>query len=379
MAITNIKEHAFLSGTFDRENYACSVEYQVYTDSHLDGPDTIRRNPFFRLGKQYSFGNDRNPAATLKSISVKGGRRTNAAASGSGGLWRVECSFDTTKEKGKKPEGGDGGGGDEPGTTDEPDTDDGGSTFATPYLEIVYQTKREIVNRAKWIRTVKVDSANNEAPHGSNSFDLYHGGKFIGPVCSSAFVPKVPAPEKEIGFPVIRLSGNLTFAEVNANFESLAAMVGKINATDFVIQGPPAGAGRFRRNFTKHALLISNVSVGRMERNAEFELVQTQVEFVVDYGLHLIKDLDEGYARLADQASFNDRVNNSNPETEVLRDERGAPLQNPVLLNAEGDVLRKSRVTGTKDSKSVFYNYWIDAESERDFNNFAILKPGVLF
>ena len=379
MAITNIKESAFLSGTCDRENYACLVEYQVQTDSHLDGPDTIRRNPFFRLGKQYSFGNDRNPAATLKSISVKSGRRSNTSASSSGGLWRVECSFDTTKEKGKKPEGGDGGGGgDEPGTTDEPDVDDD-TTFATPYLEIVYQTKREIVNRAKWIRTVKVDSANNESKHDSNSFKLYHGGKFIGPVCSSAFVPKVPAPEKEIGFPVIRLSGNLTFAEVNANFESLASMVGKINATDFVIQGPPAGKGRFRRNFTKHALLISNVSVGRMERNSEFALVQTQVEFVVDYGLHLIKDLDEGYARLADQASFNDRVNNSNPETEVLRDERGAPLQNPVLLNAEGDVLRKSRVTGEKESKSVFYNYWIDAESERDFNNFAILKPGVLF
>lgn len=377
MAITNIKEGAFLGGNFDREKYACTVEYQVHTDSHLDGPDTIRRNSFFRLGKRYSFGNDRNPSATLKSVSVKSNRRFKNSSSDSGGLWRVECSFDTEVTPGDNTEGSGGGssGGDDP-----PEVDTGdGSTFETPFLEIIYQTRREIINRARWIRTVKVFPDNSEALEPSNSFNSYHGGSFVGPICSSAFVPKVPAHEKEIGFPVIRLGGNLSFREVNEHFESLAAMVGKINADEFTIQGPPAGKNRFTKKFTKHSLLISNVSVGKMEKDSEFELVQTQIEFVVDYGLHVIKDLDEGFARLADVLSFNDRVNNANPETEILRDERGAPLQNPVLLNAKGDLLRKGRRTGEKDANLVFYNYWIDAESERNFNDFAVLKPGVLF
>lgn len=376
MAITNIKEHAFLSGTFDRENYACSVEYQVYTDSHLDGPDTIRRNPFFRLGKQYSFGNDRNPAATLKSISVKGGRRTNAAASGSGGLWRVECSFDTKSAPGEKSE--DGGGG-KSGRDDPPDVPDDDDRDMIPwYIQIVYQTKREVINRARWLNTWKQQLTGKPRPVTANSFNKYHGGKYIGPVCSSAFVPKVPAPEREVAYPVIRLGGDIFKGFVKDEFEQIASMPGKINHRAFEIKGPADGMDTFLYRFPKHTLKISNVSIGKLDPMVGMR-IPCEVEIIVDMNRHTIMDLDEGFSIFASDTSFNDRINNKNPETEVLRDERGAPLQNPVLLNGLGDVLPKGTLTtDERNLTDVFYNEFIDHGSEADFSSFDLLN-GMLF
>lgn len=378
MAITNIKEGAFLGGNFDREKYACTVEYQVYTDSHLDGPDTIRRNSFFRLGKRYSFGNDRNPSATLKSVSVKSNRRFKNSSNDSGGLWRVECSFDTEITPGDNTEGS--GGGNNSGGDDPPEGgDDGGDVRDAYYVQVLYQTKREIINRARWLQTWEQPDVGKAKPT-ANSFSRYHGGKYIGPVCSSAFVPKVPAPEREVAYPVIRLGGTIVkgFLSDKGVFEQIASMPGKINNADFTVEGPPDGMDTFRKTFPKHVLKIGNVSIGKLEQFGDL-LVSCEVELIVDYDKHTIMDLDEGFSVLGQDTSFNDRVNNRNPETEILRDERGAPLQNPVLLNGLGEVLPKgTSVTDARNKTTVFYNEFIDHKAEADFKKFDLLD-GMLF
>lgn len=378
MAITEIKESAFLSGDFERDTYSYSVEYQVYTDSHLDGPDTIRRDAFFRLGKKYSFGNDRNPSATLKSVNVKTGRRFKNTESATGGFWRVECLFDTKIAPGERPE--DGGGGS--GRDDPPDMPDFPETKPLPkYIQIVYQTKREIINRARWLNTWKQSPLGKPRVETTNSFNRYHGGKYIGPVCSSAFVPKVPAPEREVGYPVIRLGGGIWKGFVWQEFDQIASMPGKINDDDFTIEGPFEDhlPDRFRYEFPKHTLKISNVSIGKLDPDGPWT-VPAEVEIVVDMNRHTIMDLDEGFSIFASDTSFNDRVNNKNPETEILRDERGAPLQNPVLLNGLGEVLPKGTLTTDERNKQdVFYNEFIDHGSEVDFSTFDLLDGVTLF
>ena len=376
MAITEIKESAFLSGNFERDTYSYLVEYQVYTDSHLDGPDTIRRDAFFRLGKKYSFGNDQNPSATLKSVNVKTGRRFKNTESATGGFWRVECSFDTKIAPGEKPEdGGGGSGGDDP--PDVPDDDD--DERIPRYVQIVYQTKREIINRAKWLKTWKQPLVGKARVETTNSFNKYHGGKYIGPVCSSAFVPKVPAPEREIAYPVIRLGGSIGKAFLRFEFDQVASMPGKINNKEFDIRGPADGFETFLYNFPKHTLKISNVSIGKLDPIKGL-FVPVEVEIIVDMNKHTIMDLDEGFSIFASDGSFNDRINNKNPETEILRDERGAPLQNPVLLNGLGEVLPKGTLTTDERNKQdVFYNEFIDYASEADFSTFDLLDPKILF
>ena len=90
-------------------------------------------------------------------------------------------------------------------------------------------------------------------------------------------------------------------------------------------------------------------------------------------------DLDEGFSIFGSDTSFNDRVNNRNPETEILRDERGAPLQNPVLLNGLGEVLPKgTSVTDARNKTTVFYNEFIDHKAEADFKKMDLIT-GMLF
>lgn len=379
MAITNIKEGAFLGGNFDSKKYAVTVEFQVFTDSHLDGPDTIRRNSFFRLGKTYSFGNDRNPSARLKSVNVKSNRRLKFSSSETVCLWRVECSFDTETVTMLPPEEG-GEPTSNPGGDDPPEGgDDGGDVRDAYYVQILYQTKREIINRARWLQTWEQPDVGKAKPT-ANSFSRYHGGKYIGPVCSSAFVPKVPAPEREVAYPVIRLGGTILkgFLSDLDHFEQIASMPGKINNKKFTVKGPPDGMDTFKKTFPKHVLKIGNVSIGKLEQHGDL-LVSCEVELIVDYDKHTIMDLDEGFSVLAEKTSFNDRVNNRNPETEILRDERGAPLQNPVLLNGLGEVLPKgTSVTDARNKTTVFYNEFIDHKAEADFDKMDLLD-GMLF
>ena len=379
MAITDIKEGAFLSGNFDSKKYAVTVEYQVFTDSHKDGPDIIRRNSFFRLGKTYSFGNDRNPSARLKSVNVKSNRRLKNPSSEIACIWRVECSFDTETVTMLPPEEG-GEPRSNPGGDDPPEGgEDGGGDVKEYYVQILYQTKREIINRARWLETWEQPDVGKAKP-AANSFDRYHGGKYIGPVCSSAFVPKVPAPEREVAYPVIRLGGDIMkgFLSDLDHFEQIASMPGKINHADFTVIGPPDGRDTFKKTFPKHVLKVGNISIGKLEKNGKLQ-TSCEVELIVDYDKHTIMDLDEGFSIFGSDTSFNDRINNRNCETEILRDERGAPLQNPVLLNGLGEVLPKgTSVTDARNKTTVFYNEFIDYKAEADFEKMDLLT-GMLF
>ena len=212
-----------------------------------------------------------------------------------------------------------------------------------------------------------------------NSFKTYHGGAFVGPICNSAFQPKVPAAEREVATPVIRITGNITLKELTRVFPAIAVVQGKINSKDYMVMGPKIGPNQFKKAFPPHSLKISGGSVGKLSDDFDSAITSMSVEFAVNFDLHRINDLDEGFARLADAASFSQRVLNKNPEVEVLRDERGAPLQNPVLLNGLGDILTKSKKTGAKRSDDVIYNQWIDTESLVDFNVINFLKPNFLF
>lgn len=382
MSIVDIKEGNFVSGNFTSEQYSCTVQYHVFTDDHSDGPDIVRRNPTFRLGRRYSFGNDRNPAATLKTVAIKAARRYKDQNYDSGAYYKVDCSFDT-KSGGGKDEGGDngGGGGDSPDTDEpiDPDPTDFKTGQVPASIEFLFQTHREVVNRAKWLDTYAVDSSNATKLGIPNSFKTYHGGAFVGPICNSAFQPKVPAAEREVATPVIRITGNITLKELTRVFPEIAAVQGKINEKDYTLMGPKIGADQFTRTFPEHSLKITGISVGKLADDFDSALTSLSIEFAVAFDLHRINDLDEGFARLADTGSFSARALNRNPEVEVLRDERGAPLQNPVLLNGLGDILTKSKVTGSELSNDVIYNQWIDTESLIDYGGISFLKPNFLF
>ena len=386
MAIYDIKESRFVSGNFSGSKYKMTVEYDVYTNSILDGPDTIRRDDTFRLGKEYSFGKDYNPKAFLVSVSVANQRKVNSGTEGSpNSYWKVQCEFETAGTIGGG--GGDGGGGDGGGddspSEDEPEEgEDIKSGFQEPYVEILFKGTSEVIERAKWIRTITVDqNLGTENLEPNNSFNKYHAGKFIGPVCSSAFVPKVPAPERTVVRPIIRLSGNVTAGEMLRWINEMSALTGCTNTEPYTIVGPRLDdplADQFRKPFDPFTLKIVNISVGKYKRNFNMDLTQVVIEFEVDYDLHYIWDLDQGYARLSDVGTFNTRAFNKNPEVELLRDERGSPLQEPVLLDGLGEVLRKSKATnGNKDK--MLYHAWADPLKSKDFNTFAILKPGAIY
>jgi len=349
VAVTEVIEHRFVGGNFTRETYSVEVEYQATTDQKNDGPDVVRRHSTFRLGKSYSFAGDRNAALILKTVSVallSEGVRTK---------WLVSCSFESPdpSEAGEPGQGGGGGG--DPGNKDQPPNDGSPTLMDPPRLSIGFVTKSEPMMRAKYQWVEEYDFNGFRRFLYVNQLGGPGGGPYVGPVCNSVSIPKVPQPEREVAYPIFKLEGWITIDELNAKKKQLMEAKGKLNALPYRVQSPPtAKKKRFSMDCPAYSLRVENVQIGDMTDFMPLDWVRISYEFAYNERLWFHREFDESIAIRPDPDTYNDRVAAGlNPELEIMRDERGTALPSPVPLDGKGEINRTLVSKGGKAEAST--------------------------
>lgn len=345
MAVSNIQEREFIDGEFNQEEFSYTVLYQCTTDRN-DGPDVVRRDPFFRIGKTYSFGNDSNPAARLESVRPKLQSKDNRSQ------WLVTCMFSTKQEETEPDDPN------RPSSTDQPQTP---GDFEYDSLELRFTRESELMTRAKWITTGIQDNDG----YREGIFDRL-GDKlsaYTGVPLNSALQPIEPQPMRSRTLTVFRSN-----VKVSAGtwLDDISALVGKINREPYEIKSP---ASVWKKTFPKHTLLLDDVS--HQPINAENQgWVMFTLDFVYDPRGHYLFAPDIG------TAVTNDR---EEPETlgtdsgrlpydhaiadnlETIRDETGAALAQPVKLDGKGGILLAT------NPSTIIQKYLEDVDIEGDF------------
>lgn len=368
MAVTEVVEKRHVGGDFGQERFSVEVEYQATTDNKDDGPDVVRRHPIFRLGRGYTFGNDRNPSATLKNVSPvllsDGGRTT----------WIVRCTFETT----------------EPGESGEPGQDDinRGSDSSEdeppftdliemdpPRLSIGFITKSEPMLRAKYLWVETYDFNGFRQLEYLDNLGGPGGGPYVGPVCNSVSIPKVPQPERELQYPVFKMEGYLRLGLIEFYEEELLNAKGKLNRGIYTLKSPKTKLGSsFEKVCGARTLRVENIQIGDIIQGNETNQVKVSYEFAFNDKQWLHREFDESIAIRPDPDTFNDRVAAGlNPELEIMRDERGTALPNPVPLDGKGEINRTLVTKGGKASASTtpisyFLTFLPDEDDEIDFS-----------
>ena len=349
MAVIEVIEHRYVGGNFTRDTYSVEVEYQATTDAKNDGPDIVRRHPMFRLGKSYTFAGDRNASMILKTVSVallSEGVRTK---------WLVSCTFESPEpQEGGEPGSGTGGG--DSGNSDQPPNDGDPTLLDPPRLSIGFATKSHPMMRAKYKWVEELDFNGNVNYKYVNTLGGPGGGPYVGPVCNSVSIPKVPQPEREIAYPIFKLEGWLSLDEVNEKKKVLFAAKGKLNSLHYKIESPPtAKKKKFSMNCEPYTLRVENIQIGDMTDSMPLDMVRVSYEFAFkdDHWFH--REFDESIAIRPDPDTYNDRVSAGlNPELEIMRDERGTALPNPVPLDGKGEINRTLVTKGGKAEASTF-------------------------
>jgi hypothetical protein len=356
MAVSNIQEREFVGGSFNNKEFSYEVLYQCDTDNK-DGPDVVRRDPFFRIGKAYSFGNDRNPSARLQSVDpsfLSKGNRTK---------WLVACTYSTEQ---KEPSDSGGGGGNKPsGVADLPEQPGFEDKLQT--LEVRFLTDTEPAYAAKWKDTGTIGaSACPYAPE--PTFKLGPEGKeleaYIGIPVNSALVPFDPIPTRLVPNSVVR-------CYIYDNFSYMRDVIlgedaiGKINNAAYTIKGP---GNQYELEFEKNTLRLISASVDPHDYTADWCWYSLEFLYkpcghyliIPDTGTMVKNDYEPETLGTADgRLPFDTAVDG---EHENVKDETGDPVTVPVRLDGRGKPL-----TGSGRGVTFALRYYEDKNIEFDF------------
>ena len=108
-------------------------------------------------------------------------------------------------------------------------------------------------------------------------------------------------------------------------------------------------------NCEPYTLRVENIQIGDMTNLMPLDMVRVSYEFAFkdDYWFH--REFDESIAIRPDPDTYNDRVSAGlNPELEIMRDERGTALPNPVPLDGKGEINRTLVTKGGKAEASTY-------------------------
>jgi len=360
MAVSNIQEREFVGGSFNNKEYSYEVLYQCDTDNK-DGPDVVRRDPFFRIGKAYSFGNDRNPSARLQSVEpafLSKGNRTK---------WLVSCTFSTEQKEAQETDGGGAGGGDKPtiGTSDLPDIPGAEDKLQT--LELRFLTDTDVAYGAKWLDTGTIGaSACPYAPE--PSFKLGPEGKeldgYIGVPVNSALVPFDPIPTRTIPQSVVRCYIYNNFGYMRDVILGEDA-IGKINDAPYTINGP---GNQYKLEFATNTLRLISASVDPHDFTDEWAWYSLEFLYkpcghyliIPDTGTMVENDfVKETEGTASGRLPYETAID---AEHENVKDETGDPVTVPVRLDGRGKPL-----TGAGRGVTFALRYLEDKNIEFDF------------
>ena len=358
MAVTNIQEREFVGGSFSADEFSYEVVYQCDCDN-LDGPDVVRRNPFFRIGKSYSFGNDRNAQARLQSVAptlLSKDKRTK---------WLVRCTFSTAQKENEESEGG----GDKPsgGGADRPEIAGGEAKRQT--LEVRFLTESGPAYAAMWESTGTI-GASKDCPYiPEPSFKLGPTekslDKYVGIPLNSALAAIDPIPTRMIPASVIRTYTYNSFSYLKDTIIGKNA-IGKINKTDYTITAP---GNQYELTFEKDTLRLINAGVDA--HDSEDDWAWYSMEFlykpcghfliIPDMGTMVKNDFEPATLGTADgRYPFEIAVD---PEHENIKDESGDPVSEPCRLDGRG-----KPITGASRNLTFALRYYEDKNIHLDFS-----------
>lgn len=227
MAILSITERNYKTVKSDDKKLEYSVEYLVETDSSA-GPEEIRNDPLFKIGRRYSFGADSVVKAKLKSVSIT---RLDVK---SRTHWVVLCSFTDATNAGSDENPGPG---DDPY---DPPVDEKTPTTNTRWqtFEIRFSTYSVPMYIGKWLGTGRVSSSGEDdcCPWKAEERFTSPTPKFtLGPtaptpIINSAGQPLDPPINRTLVKPVFRY---VIYAVPSPlMYEDLIKIIGKVNSDE---------------------------------------------------------------------------------------------------------------------------------------------------
>jgi len=361
MAVTNIVEKEFVSGSFTGSEYTYEVLYQCETDSQA-GPDTVRRDEAFRIGKEYSFGGESNPEAKLSDVRVNllgRDRRTT---------WLVSCTYSTSQSS---PSGGGGGG--TPTSKDKPVNPETADKFQT--LEVRFFTESELAYGAKFIDvgTLGTPSAGGKGCPYVKFFDTLGPDKsavseYSGVPLNSALSPIDPIPSKLSPRLVVRcyIYDTPHFLKDDMCSSFAPSPLGKINKSAYTITAP---GSQYKLSFPARTLKLTSATVDSHDYRDEmlwysFEFLYNPCGhylIIPDMGMKAVNDFEPETAGTDDgRYPFEQNIDGN---TENIKDESGDPIMEPCRLDGRG-----SPLTGASRGTTFAVRYLEDLNIEYDFN-----------
>lgn len=331
MSVQEITEYAFGNASFG-DQFSQTVTYQVIVEDG-DGPNVIRRDPFFRRGKPYSFRNDSNPLLGLSSLSIRHDSQSRTR-------FFVDATF--TSAEGKKQQdnpGGDNLPNDE-STLDEPQQ---APTYGWE-LRVAYFRRR--AESAKF-QGVYVQEAGTRARYGdrlANVWDVY-----VGPPLHSNRKAVEPTPEyDESGFVIRQIgtwpkNGYQTFLDQAAKVPP-----GAINANQVTLRNPSANMQLVAAAGT---LRFDQLFIPQHYGNEPF--IPVEVEWIYKPGGWHEDIPDVGKViKIEEVSGAGDVVAEMHADEALIRDSRGEALAEDSPLDGSGNINRGY-------DAMQFYNRWI--------------------
>jgi len=324
----------------------------------------VRRDPAFRIGKEYSFGGESNPEAKLSNVQVSLLERLRRTT------WLVSCTYSTAQNSSS---GSGGGGGGSPTSKDKPADPETSSKFQT--LEVRFFTESELAYGAKFIDVGTLGSSKEggrECPY-VKFFDTLGPDKsavseYTGVPLNSALSPVDPIPSKTAPRLVVRcyLYDTTDFLEDELCSPDGASPLGKINKADYTITGP---GNQYSLTFPARTLKLMSATVDA--HDFRDELLWYSFEFmynpcghyliIPDMGMKAVNDFEPETAG-TDDGRYPFELN-IDGKTENIKDESGDPIMEPCRLDGRG-----SPLTGASRGTTFAVRYLEDLNIEYDFD-----------
>lgn len=337
MAIVSITEKNYKTVKSTDKSFEYDVEYIVVTDSST-GPEDIKRDPLFQIGRQYTFGVDSNPNAKLKSVSI------DRMSDDSRTHWIVKCNYSSETRAGKPGGGGGGGGGDDPFKPPK-ETRPTASNQRDETFEIRFTSVSEPMYYGRWLGTgqLQVDGETC-CPWKDDGFDgpspkypRAAGGTGVYAVCNSAGQPIDPPLSTNVVRPVFRYV--LEYPAASSFYQKVLAIAGKVNSDPIKIidldgtEIITANPGTLRCTVSNVEPLPSWEAFAWVNFEFEYEacghgqLVPDKGRMFFIKGEDVISEGVDGGVR-ADIVKIDG--------VEVARDEMGDPIEEEVWLDGRG-------------------------------------------
>lgn len=332
MSVQSIEELAFGSGSYG-DQFSQTVTYAVTVEDG-DGPNVIRRDPFFYRGKPYRFRSDSNPLLGLSSLSIRhdGSVRTR---------FYVDATF--TSLEGKKQQDNPGGSNGLPSQDQPIDEPQQTPVYGWEVRNAYFRRRAE---SAKF-QGVYVQEAGTRAKYGdrlAGVWDIY-----VGPPVHSNRKAVEPTPEYDESGLVIRQVGTWVKPAYQTFFQQAAKVpAGAVNANTMTIRNP---AETMRLVAEPYTLRFDQIFIPQHYGNEPF--IQVEIEWIYKPSGWFEDIPDEGRVITTEAVSgAGDVVAEMHADEFVIRDARGETMADVSPLDGSGNINRGY-------DAQQFYNRWI--------------------